>query len=193
MTLKQKIIRFIYPLLMKLGKQSALVLSNKHNKLPVVPIYHLNFISNRKQTISLDKFRGKKLLLVNTASECGYTPQYKELQALQENYKNKLVVIGFPSNDFKEQEKLNDEEISRFCEVNFGVTFTLGMKTTVKKDGGQNEVFKWLSSSDQNGWNNQEPKWNFSKYLVDENGVLTHYFDPSVSPLDEAIVHAVVS
>jgi glutathione peroxidase len=133
------------------------------------------------------------LLLVNTASECGYTPQYKELQALQENYKNKLVVIGFPSNDFKEQEKLNDDEISRFCEINFGVTFPLGSKSTVKKTGDQNGVFKWLSSPEQNGWNSQEPKWNFSKYLVNENGMLTHYFDPSVSPLDEAVVNAIVS
>jgi glutathione peroxidase len=178
---------------MKLGKSSAMILTNKENKAPVASLYKLSFLSNRKQEISLEQFRGKKLLLVNTASECGYTPQYKELQALQENYKNKLVVIGFPSNDFKEQEKLNDDEISRFCEINFGVTFPLGSKSTVKKTGDQNGVFKWLSSPEQNGWNSQEPKWNFSKYLVNENGILTHYFDPSVSPLDEAVVNAIVS
>jgi glutathione peroxidase len=178
---------------MKLGKSSAITLTNKDNKPPAVSLYTLSFMSNKNQEMSLEQFRGKKLLLVNTASECGYTPQYKELQALHEKYNDQLVVIGFPSNDFKEQEKLNDDEISRFCEINFGVTFPLGNKSTVKKSGEQNVIFKWLSSSEQNGWNNQEPKWNFSKYLVNENGMLTHYFDPSVSPLDEAIVNAVVS
>ena len=92
------------------------------------------------------------------------------------------------SNDFKEQEKGSDEEIAQFCQVNFGVTFPLMKKSSVVKSETQNEVFKWLTDSTKNGWNGKQPSWNFSKYLVNEEGILTHYFDPSVSPTSEQVL-----
>ena len=124
---------------------------------------------------------------MNTASDCGYTPQYNDLESLYKEYKDKLVVIGFPANDFGEQEKGDDEKIAQFCKANFGVTFPLAKKSTVIKSPDQNNIFKWLSDEKLNGWNNQPPKWNFSKYLVNENGVLVGYFDSSVSPGSEEI------
>ena len=123
-------------------------------------------------------------MIVNTASECGYTAQYAELQQLYTKYADQLTIIGFPSNDFKEQEKGTDDEIAAFCKVNFGVTFPLAKKSSVLKGLGQNEVFQWLTMKEMNGWNEQQPTWNFSKYLIDEKGRLTHYFDPSVVPTE---------
>jgi glutathione peroxidase len=128
--------------------------------------------------------------LVNTASDCGYTGQYSELEELYQQYKNKLVVIGFPANDFKNQESKNDDAIASFCKINYGVTFPLAQKSSVIKGSQQNEVFNWLSDSTKNGWCNQPPTWNFSKYLVDENGMLIGYFSKDVSPLNEKIIRA---
>ena len=105
--------------------------------------------------------------------------------------KGKLLVIGFPANDFKEQEKGTDEEIMQFCKLNYGVTFPLMKKSVVIRSAGQNPVFQWLTDSAKNGWNNKYPSWNFSKYLVNENGILTNYFDPSVSPLGKEIREAI--
>jgi glutathione peroxidase len=143
--------------------------------------------------IDLDfgKLKDKKVMIVNTASNCGYTNQYSELQELYEKNKERLVIIGFPSNDFKEQEKGSDEEIAQFCQVNFGVSFPLAKKSVVIKSAEQNKVFEWLTHREFNGWNEQQPSWNFSKYLVNENGVLTHYFDPAVSPLSSDILKAI--
>ena len=107
-------------------------------------------------------------MLVNTASNCGYTDQYDDLQKLHEQFQNKFVILGFPANDFKEQEKGNDEDIAQFCKINFGVTFPLMQKTSVIKSADQNAVFKWLTDSTNNGWNNKQPSWNFSKYLINE-------------------------
>jgi len=131
------------------------------------------------------------VLIVNTASNCGYTNQYQELQKLYDQYKEKLIVLAFPSNDFKEQEKGNDEEIAAFCQVNFGVSFPLAKKTVVVKAPDQNKVYEWLTRKELNGWNDQQPTWNFSKYLIDEKGQLSHYFDPAVSPLSEDVVQAI--
>jgi glutathione peroxidase len=110
---------------------------------------------------------------------------------LSKQYKDKLVVIGFPANDFKEQEKGTDAAIAEFCKKNFGVTFPLMQKSVVIKSPLQNPVFQWLTDSARNGWNNKNPTWNFSKYLVNENGVLTNYFDPSVSPLNSEVLNAI--
>lgn len=154
-------------------------------------VYDLSVILNNGDNLPLASLQGKKLLLVNTASNCGYTNQYADLQNLYEQYKDRLIIIGFPANDFHEQEKGNDEEIAQFCKVNFGVSFPLARKSVVVKSPEQNPVFAWLTHKAQNGWNEQEPSWNFSKYLVNERGVLTHYFDPSVSPLSEIVTSAV--
>ena len=130
-------------------------------------------------------------MLVNTASECGYTAQYDDLQKLYEVHREKLVIIGFPANDFGQQEKGSNDQIAEFCRVNFGVTFPLAQKSTVIAGDQQNDIFRWLTRKDRNGWNTQPPTWNFSKYLVNEEGVLTHYFDPAVSPMSDEVVKAV--
>jgi len=130
-------------------------------------------------------------LLVNTASDCGYTDQYAGLQKLSEKFEDKLVVIGFPANDFKQQEKGTDKEILEFCKANYGVSFPLMQKSSVLHSATQNPVYKWLTDSSLNGWNNKPPSWNFTKYVVDENGVLTNYFGPSISPLSKAVIKSI--
>jgi glutathione peroxidase len=127
---------------------------------------------------------------VNTASDCGFTQQYAELQQLYEARKPALEIIAFPSNDFKQQEKKNDTEIAQFCRTNFGITFPLAAKSSVTRSPMQHPVFEWLSNAKKNGWNDQAPSWNFSKYLVNETGMLTHCFDPSVSPSEKIITDA---
>jgi len=167
------------------------MLQNDEKKKPVTPFYDLLAIANNGTLINFDQLKGKKVLLVNTASDCGYTGQYKELQKLHEQYQNKLMVLGFPANDFKEQEKGSDEEIAQFCEINYGVTFPLIKKSSVIKGKNQNEVYQWLSNKNLNGWNDQQPTWNFTKYLVNEEGVLSNYFSPAVSPLDDEMINAI--
>ena len=193
MTIRQRILRLLYPLLMKVQKKKggAQVASNHEKKRSMTSFYELEAQLNSNKELRFDSLKGKKVLLVNTASNCGYTGQYAELQKLYEANKERLEIIGFPANDFKEQEKGTDEEISRFCQVNFGVTFPLVKKSTVIKSGYQHPVFQWLSQEEKNGWNNQEPTWNFAKYLVNEEGQLTHLFEPAVSPLDEAVLSAI--
>jgi glutathione peroxidase len=157
---------------------------------------HLSFVDAFEQSVwkgtvlLFNSFKGKKLLLVNTASDCGYTNQYSDLQKLYEDFQDKLTVIAFPANDFKEQEKGSDEEISTFCKINFGVTFPIALKGPVKGNG-QQQVFQWLTDKTKNGWNNKSPSWNFCKYLVNEEGVLMNYFDPAISPLSEEIIMAI--
>lgn len=194
LTMRQKAMGVFYPLLMKLARRfgkNAKWLHNKKSAGPPEEIFNITFLQNNGQSMPLSSFRGKKLLIVNTASDCGYTPQYGELQQLYAQNKDRLVVIGFPANDFKEQEKGDDAQIAQFCQMNFGVTFPLAKKSSVVKGAQQNPVFAWLSQKEKNGWNDQQPTWNFSKYLVDENGVLTHYFDPSISPVSEEVLAAV--
>ena len=160
------------------------ILQNKNNLPPLQSFYSLIARLNNDTELKFDSLKGKKVLLVNTASDCGYTNQYDDLQKLFENNSDKLVIVAFPANDFKEQEKGNDSEIAEFCKVNFGITFPIAKKSLVK-GSNKNEVFNWLSDKNKNGWNNKQPSWNFAKYLVNEKGVLTHYFDPAISPLSE--------
>lgn len=193
MTFRQRIFKLLYPLVMKLTKSSdkGAKLSNSNNRAPLQSIYPLQIKMNSGQAISLENYRGKKLLLVNTASNCGFTNQYDDLQHLYEQYADKLTIIGFPSNEFKQQEQGDDKAIADFCRINFGVTFPITSKTLVLRGGEQNEVYRWLTQPDLNGWNSHNPDWNFSKYLINENGVLTHYFGPSVSPLSDEVKKAV--
>jgi glutathione peroxidase len=190
MTPRQKVLKAVYPAWIFFTKLIGInndALVNEHKK-PAVPFHSLKGIMNNGTPYDFSSLKGKKVLLVNTASDCGYTGQYDELQQLQKKFENKLVILGFPANDFKEQEKGSDEEIAQFCKVNFGVTFPLMKKSSVVKSETQNEVFKWLTDSTKNGWNGKQPSWNFSKYLVNEEGILTHYFDPSVSPVSEQVL-----
>ena len=139
-----------------------------------------------KQT-SLDKYKGKKLLIVNVASECGYTPQYADLEKLHKLHGDKVVVLGFPANNFGGQEPGSNEEIAQFCQKNFGVSFPLFAKASVKGDD-QQPLYKWLSDKSANGTNDQAPSWNFCKYLIDEKGNLVKFYPSKVSPLSEELL-----
>lgn len=149
--------------------------------------YDFKMKANNGKEIDFSTYKGKKVLVVNVASQCGYTPQYKELEQLHQLYKNKLEVIGFPADNFGHQEPGDDKEIAQFCEVNFGVTFQLFHKSSVVGED-QNPLYHWLSHKEENGWNNTPPKWNFCKYLINEKGELINFFSSSVSPLSEEIV-----
>ncbi len=152
-----------------------------------------NLYDYKSQTLKGDEFqfsslKGKRVLIVNTASECGYTPQYKQLQELQDEYGgDKFTVIGFPSNDFGGQEPGSNEEIAAFCEKNYGVTFPMMDKTPVKGDG-QHPLYAWLTQKSLNGVSDAEVKWNFNKFLIDENGNWVAYYPSSTSPLDEKVI-----
>jgi glutathione peroxidase len=152
--------------------------------------YDLKMRTGDGKEFNFSSLKGKKVLLVNTASECGYTPQYTELQQLHENKGDKLVILGFPANNFGGQEPGTDAEIGAFCQKNYGVTFQIMEKTDVV-GANQNDVYKWLTHKDQNGWNEEKPSWNFCKYLVDENGELVKFFSAAVSPLSEEVLKAV--
>lgn len=193
MTSRQKVLKAIYPLVRSfagiVGRRTK-VLTNEKLIQPLQPL-DFPVALNNGSLIQLDSLKGKKILLVNTASDCGYTGQYDQLQQIFQQYGYKLVIIGFPANDFKEQEKGTDEEIAKFCRINYGVTFPIAIKSTVVKNKDQNQVFQWLSDKNKNGWNDQQPTWNFSKYLVNEQGVLTHYFDPAISPISHEVISAI--
>jgi len=193
MTLRQRLLKLVYPLFLLLqrirSKQTILV--NKEEKLPASSFYDLSATLSNGENLSFETLRGKKVLIVNTASDCVFTAQYEELQKLYQHSKEDLVILAFPANDFKNQEEKTDKEIVSFCQVNYGIRFPLAKKSVVIKREGQHPVFRWLSNRRLNGWNEQAPRWNFSKYLVNEKGVLTHYFDPSVSPLGTEMISAV--
>jgi glutathione peroxidase len=194
MTGRQRILKIVYPLWIaftKLAGKNIKILANAKHVRPVQSIYDLSVPLNNGKVLPLETYKGKKLLIVNTASNCGYTNQYEDLQELYQQFNNQLEIIAFPANDFKEQEKGSDNDIAQFCKVNFGVTFPLAKKSVVVRSVDQNNIFSWLTSKAKNGWNEKTPSWNFSKYLIDEQGMLTHYFDPSVSPLSEEVLQAV--
>ena len=148
--------------------------------------YDLKATSIDGEEISFNDFKGKKVLIVNVASKCGYTYQYAEMQKLQDLYGEKVVVLGFPSNDFLFQEPGSNEKIAEFCESVYGVTFQMFEKIATKGKN-QSPVYEWLSKPELNGWNNQSPSWNFCKYLINEEGNLVGFFDARVKPLSEEI------
>ena len=136
----------------------------------------------------LASLKGKKVLVVNTASKCGFTPQYKQLQELFEKYGgDKFTIIGFPANNFMKQEPGTNQEIAAFCEKNYGVTFRMMSKISVKGDD-MHPLYKWLTSKSQNGVMDSDVKWNFQKYLIDENGKLVDVVEPKIKPDDDKIV-----
>src|SRR5690606_10375562 len=164
--------RSLNPLVMGLQKLTGVNTKVKKSNQLVPPpqsIYDFEFVSNSGEPIRMDQYKGKKLLLVNTASDCIYTRQYELLQRLWDQNKDRLVVIGFPANDFGQQEQGNDVEIASFCSKNYGVTFPLAKKATVVRDSDQHPIYQWLTSKEKNGWNDQPPSWNFSQYLVNES------------------------
>jgi len=148
-------------------------------------VYDFKLKSIDGESFSLAKYKGKKVLVVNTASKCGFTPQYAELQKLADTYKDKLVVVGFPANNFGQQEPGTNSEIKTFCTARFGVTFPLSEKVSVKGDD-IDPLFKYLTEAPNPDFTG-EIKWNFEKFLIDEHGKLIHRFRSQTTPMSEEI------
>ena len=144
------------------------------------------------QEVDFSQYKGKKVLIVNTASECGYTPQYAQLEELHQQYGDQVVVLGFPCNDFGGQEPGSEADIAKFCTKNYGVTFQMFTKITVKGPD-KPALYDWLETKDKNGWNDQIPSWNFCKYLVDEEGKLIKYWPSQVEPMSDEVIAAIKS
>ena len=149
-------------------------------------IYEISINSISGEPINFEYFKGKKILIVNTASECGFTGQYADLEKLYETYKDKLVVIGVPCNQFGGQEPGTLTEIKSFCEVNYGVTFLLTEKVEVKGDN-KHPLYSWLTNKELNGVKSSSVKWNFQKYLIDENGKFIDYYYSMTKPMSSKI------
>src|SRR5687768_7937476 len=137
--------------------------------------------------INFSRYRGKNLLVVNTASKCGYTPQYETLQRLHETYGDRLAILGFPANNFLWQEPGSNEDIAAFCQKNYGVTFRMFEKISVRGDD-QHPLYRWLSAKAR-----KKPSWNFCKYLVNGKGEVTAFYGPKVSPMDEEIIKQITN
>lgn len=159
---------------------------NKTEKMETTSVYNIEIKSISGEKINLVDFKGKKILFVNVASECGFTPQYEGLQELYEQYKDKLMVIGVPSNQFGGQEPGTAEQIQSFCKLNYGVTFLITEKVDVKGDN-QHPLYAWLTKKENNGLKNSSVKWNFQKYLVDEKGELIDYYFSLTKPMSKKI------
>lgn len=160
--------------------------SVKEVKPPLQSIYDIEISSIENNAIDLSQFQGKKILFVNVASKCGFTPQYAELQKLHEVYGEELVIIGIPCNQFMSQEPGSNEEIAEFCQKNYGVSFLITEKVAVKGTN-QHPLYKWLTSKELNGSTDSKVKWNFQKYLVNESGELLDVFSSNVKPNDKRI------
>lgn len=153
-------------------------------------LYHITVNSLEGEPVKLEQYKGKKIIILNVASKCGYTPQYADWQKFYEGNKDKVVVLGFPCNEFMSQEPGSSEVIAEFCQKNYGVTFPMFEKTNVKKGEGQFPLYRWLTDPAQNGWNSEEPSWNFCKYVINEKGELTHFFASKVTPSSEEFMKA---
>jgi glutathione peroxidase len=138
-------------------------------------------------TIDFSMFKGKKILIVNTASKCGFTPQYEGLEKIYEKYKDKLVIVGFPANNFLFQEPGSDEKIASFCKENYGVNFPMAGKISVK-GRKMAPIYQWLTQKKYNGVMDCKVKWNFQKYLINESGVLVAVFNPGTTPEDPEVI-----
>jgi glutathione peroxidase len=183
MHFNKRLIASTYPLRMKFSQLTGMgikIYKNKNNIQAPESFYSLKATANSGEEISFEKYKNKKILIVNLASQCGYTPQYAALEKLYQRNKN-LIILGFPSNNFGAQEPGTDVEIAEFCKLNFGITFPLFKKKDVKGNSKQ-PVYAWLADKNKNGWNELEPQWNFYKYLIDENGNLSTVASSSVSP-----------
>ena len=150
------------------------------------PLYAIKINSLQGKPVDLSDFKGKKILFVNVASKCGFTPQYRELQELADNYKDQLVVIGVPCNQFGAQEPGTAKDIEEFCQVNYGVSFLITEKIDVK-GANQHPLYEWLTSKRLNGKQNSTVKWNFQKYLIDEHGEFLDYFYSITKPTNSRI------
>ncbi len=171
----------------KMLTRPADALSNDDEKA----FYQFEMKAINGQEIDFSQYKGKKVLIVNVASKCGFTPQYEQLQKLHEQYGDKVVILGMPANNFGKQEPGSNQEIASFCKLNYGVTFQMFQKVSVKGDD-QHELYKWLSTKSMNGWNDQAPTWNFCKYLIDENGQLVKFYGSKVKPMSDEIINEII-
>ncbi len=184
--------KYYFPLLILFASCTSFQSKNQtpiENTSPTtvpISIHSYKFIGSDGDTIELKSFAGKKILFVNTASECGYTPQYEELQKLYSTYTEKLVVVGIPSNNFGGQEPGTNKEIKTFCQKNYGVTFPISEKQSASGED-MSPIFKFLTSKELNGVSDASIKWNFTKFLIDENGFWMASFPSSVKPLSTEI------
>lgn len=151
-----------------------------------VTIYDFKVPGLDGNQIDLSAYKGKKILIVNTASKCGYTPQYKDLEELYEKYKDKLVIVGFPANNFKQQEPGTNVEIKEFCTKNYGVTFPMAEKVSVKGED-IHPLFKYLTEEAAKMGVEDPIKWNFTKFLIDEKGKLVTVFPSKINPTSEEV------
>ena len=161
--------------------------TNSTASIATKSFYDFTVKSIEGKDIPLSTYKGKKVLVVNTASECGYTPQFTELEELHEKHKDKVVLLGFPANNFGGQEPGNNAEIATFCQRNFGVSFQLFEKSDVVGPD-QNALYQWLTHKEQNGWNNTAPSWNFCKYLINEKGELVKFYSAAVGPMSDEVL-----
>lgn len=148
-------------------------------------IHTFEFKTIDGKTMSFSDFKGKKILIVNTASKCGYTSQYEDLEALYKQYNSKLVIVGFPANNFGGQEPGSNSDINNFCKKNFGVTFIMASKVSVK-GSDMDPLFQWLTTQDNSDFTG-DIRWNFEKFLLDENGKLIHRFRSGTNPTDKKL------
>jgi glutathione peroxidase len=149
-------------------------------------IYEFKVKDFDDKIVNFSDFKGKKIMIVNVASNCGYTKQYTDLQKLHKEYGDKVVLIGMPCNDFGGQEPGTVEEIKEFCEANYGITFTITEKVGIKKD--KHPLYQWLTEKSKNGVGDFDVKWNFHKFLIDEKGNLVKSLPSSVKPMDDEII-----
>jgi glutathione peroxidase len=149
-------------------------------------LYEIKIDSLQGKPVDLSDYKGKKILFVNVASKCGFTPQYRDLQKLYDEYQDKLMIIGVPCNQFGRQEPGTSDEIQEFCQVNYGVSFLITEKVDVK-GSQQHPLYSWLTQKSINGKKNSSVKWNFQKYLVDEDGQLIDYYYSITKPTSKKI------
>ncbi len=171
---------FVFPYFFKTEKVNIEGLSSSFYD------YSVELINGDK--VTLDKYKGKKVIIVNVASKCGYTYQYGGLQKLYDEYGDKVEIIGVPSNDFLFQEPGKNKDIQTFCKSNYGVEFPIIKKTVVKKNSKQHPLYSWLSFKELNGWNDSPPGWNFYKYLINEEGTLVNILSSKTKPQYKEII-----
>lgn len=164
--------------------------ASQNKAKPSSSIYDFKMKALDGSEVDFSTFKGKKLLLVNVASQCGFTPQYEALQQLHKEHGDKVTIIGFPANNFGGQEPGSDQEIGAFCKKNYGVTFLMMAKTSVKGQDAS-PLYKWLSDKALNGWNDKTPSWNFCKYLISENGEIIEFYGSATSPTSKEITDAI--
>ena len=165
----------------------AIASDKKEPPMKEKSIYDFKVIDLNGEKFDFAQLKGKKIMIVNTASKCGLTPQYKGLQAVYEKYKDRLVIVGFPANDFAQQEPASNKEIAQFCEMNYGVKFPMMEKISVKEEN-MAPIYRFLTQKKHNGYADSMVEWNFQKYLINEKGMLEKVISPKTQPDDAEII-----